>query len=47
MKSISNILNMTQLNESSLISFLGEKKSPEIIVTKTLLKEFKTIENSL
>ena len=43
MKSISNILNMTQLNESSLISFLGEKKSPEIIVTKTLLKEFKTL----
>jgi hypothetical protein len=43
MKSISNILNMTQLNESSLTSFLGEKKSPEIEVTKTLVKEFKTL----
>ena len=45
MKSISNILNVAQLNESSLTSFLGEKKSQDIIVTKTLVKEFKTIEN--
>ena len=44
-KSISNVMNMTQLNESSLNSFLGEKKSQDIIVTKTLVKEFKTIEN--
>ena len=44
MKSISNILNMTQLNESSLTSFLGEKKSPYIEVTDKLLTEFKTIE---
>ena len=44
-KSISNVVNMTQLNESSLNSFLGEKKSQDIIVTKTLVKEFKTIEN--
>ena len=36
---------MTQLNESSLNSFLGEKKSQDIKVTKTLVKEFKTIEN--
>tara|TARA_B110000902_G_scaffold179817_1_gene203727 strand:- start:83 stop:910 length:828 start_codon:yes stop_codon:yes gene_type:complete len=36
---------MTQLNESSLTSFLGEKKSQDITVTKTLVKEFKTIEN--
>ena len=36
---------MTRLNESSLTTFLGEKKTPEIIVTKTLVKEFKTIEN--
>ena len=43
MKSISNILNMTQLNESSLTSFLGEKKSPDIEVTKKLLTEFKTL----
>jgi len=44
-KSISNVMNMTQLNESSLNSFLGEKKSQDIKVTKTLVKEFKTIEN--
>ena len=44
-KSISNVMNMTQLNESSLNSFLGEKKSQDIEVTKTLVKEFKTIEN--
>jgi len=44
-KSISNVMNMTQLNESSLTSFLGEKKSQDITVTKTLVKEFKTIEN--
>jgi len=44
-KSISKVLTMTQLNESSLTSFLGEKKSPNITVTKTLLKEFKTIQN--
>ena len=43
MKSISNILNVTQLGESSLQ--LEVKKSPNIVVTKTLLKEFKTIEN--
>ena len=43
MKSISNILNMTQLNESSLTSFLGEKKSPNIKVTAKLVKEFKTL----
>ena len=43
MKSISNILNMTQLNESSLTSFLGEKKSPNITVTAKLVKEFKTL----
>ena len=43
MKSISNILNMTQLNESSLTSFLGEKKSPNIKVTDKLIKEFKTL----
>ena len=43
MKSISNILNMTQLNESSLTSFLGEKKSENIKVTAKLLKEFKTL----
>jgi len=47
MKSISNILNMTQLNESSLTSFLGEKKSPEIEVTDKLLTEFKTMEKEL
>ena len=40
-KSISNVLKMTQLNED----FLNEKKSPNITVTKTLLKEFKTIQN--
>jgi len=45
MKSISNILKVAQLNESSLTSFLGEKKSQNITVTKTLVKEFKTIEN--
>ena len=45
MKSISNVVSMTQLNESSLTSFLGEKKSSNITVSKTLLKEFKTIEN--
>ena len=44
-KSISNVMNMTQLNESSLNSFLGEKKSQDIKVSKTLVKEFKTIEN--
>jgi len=44
-KSISNVMNMTQLNESSVNSFLGEKKSQDIKVTKTLVKEFKTIEN--
>ena len=43
MKSISNILNVTQLGESSLQ--LEVKKSPNIVVTKTLLKEFKTIES--
>jgi uncharacterized membrane protein (Fun14 family) len=47
MKSISNILNMTQLNESSLTSFLGEKKSPYIEVTDKLLTEFKTMEKEL
>ena len=45
MKSISNILKVAQLDESSLTSFLGEKKSQNITVTKTLVKEFKTIEN--
>ena len=44
-KSLSKVVNMTRLNESSLTTFLGEKKTPEIIVTKTLVKEFKTIEN--
>jgi hypothetical protein len=44
-KAISNVMNMTQLNESSLNSFLGEKKSQDIKVSKTLIKEFKTIEN--
>ena len=44
-KSLSKVVNMTKLNESSLTTFLGEKKTPEIIVTKTLVKEFKTIEN--
>ena len=47
MKSISNILNMTQLNESSLTSFLGEKKSQYIEVTDKLLTEFKTMEKEL
>jgi len=45
MKSIIKVVSTTKLNESTLTSFLGEKKSPEITVTKTLLKEFKTIEN--
>ena len=45
MKSITKIVSTTKLNESTLTSFLGEKKSPNITVTKTLLKEFKTIEN--
>jgi len=43
MKSITNILKVAQLNESSLTSFLGEKKSPNIEVTKKLLTEFKTL----
>ena len=45
MKSISSLISTTGLNESSLTSFLGEKKSPNITVSKTLLKEFKTIQN--
>ena len=45
MKSISSLISTTGLNESSLTSFLGEKKSPNITVTKKLLKEFKTIQN--
>ena len=44
LKSISSVISTTGLNESSLTSFLGEKKSPEIIVTKKLVKEFKTIQ---
>jgi len=44
MKSITNILKVAQLNESTLTSFLGEKKSPNIEVTKTLEKEFKTLD---
>jgi hypothetical protein len=43
-KSISNVLNITGLNESSLPSFIEEAKNPNITVTKTLLKEFETIE---
>ena len=45
MRSITNIVSTTKLNESTLTTFLGEKKSPNITVTKTLLKEFKTIQN--
>ena len=45
MKSITNVVSTTKLNESTLTTFLGEKKSPNITVTKTLLKEFKTIQN--
>jgi hypothetical protein len=45
LKSISSVISTTGLNESSLTSFLGEKKSPDIIVTKKLVKEFKTIQN--
>ena len=44
LKSISSVISTTGLNESSLTSFLGEKKSPDIIVTKKLVKEFKTIQ---
>ena len=44
-KSISNVLSMTGLNESSLPSFIQEAKSANITVTKTLVKEFKTIES--
>ena len=43
MKTISSVISTGGLNESSLTSFLGEKKSPNITVTKTLLKEFETI----
>ena len=45
MKTISSVISTGGLNESSLTSFLGEKKSPNITVSKTLLKEFKTIQN--
>ena len=41
-KSLSKVVNMTRLNESSLTTFLGEKKTPEIIVTKTLVKRTHT-----
>ena len=43
MKTKSSVISTGGLNESSLTSFLGEKKSPNITVTKTLLKEFETI----
>ena len=43
-KAINNVLKVANLNESNLTTFLGEKKSPEIIVSKTLVKEFQTIE---
>ena len=38
MRSITNIVSTAKLNESTLTTFLGEKKSPNITVTKTLLK---------
>tara|TARA_B100000900_G_scaffold66960_1_gene52163 strand:- start:479 stop:2284 length:1806 start_codon:yes stop_codon:yes gene_type:complete len=43
-KAINNVLKVTNLNESNLTTFLGEKKSQEIKVTKTLVKEFQTID---
>ena len=43
-KAINNVLKVANLNESNLTTFLGEKKSPEIIVSKTLVREFQTIE---
>ena len=45
MRAITNVVSTTRLTESNLTTFLGEKKSPNIKVTKTLLKEFQTIQN--
>lgn len=45
MRAITNVVSTTRLTESNLTTFLGEKKSPNITVTKTLLKEFQTIQN--
>jgi len=44
MKAINNILNDVNLNESNLTTFLGEKKSQDIIVTKQLITKFKIVE---
>ena len=43
-KAINSILNDVNLNESNLTTFLGEKKSPNIIVTDKLVRQFKIIE---
>jgi hypothetical protein len=45
MRAITNVVSTTRLTESNLTTFLGEKKSPNITVTNTLLKEFQTIQN--
>jgi hypothetical protein len=44
MKAINNILNDVNLNESNLTTFLGEKKSPNVVISKTLHSQFKLFE---
>ena len=44
MKAITSVLQDTNLNESNLTTFLGEKKSQEIPVTQKLVGQFKVIE---
>ena len=43
-KVITSVLQDTNLNESNLTTFLGEKKSQEIVVTQKLVGQFKVIE---
>ncbi len=43
-KAIDSILQETNLNESNLTTFLGEKKSQDIAVTQKLVTQFKIIE---
>ena len=43
-KAITSVLQDTNLNESNLTTFLGEKKSQEIPVTQKLVAQFKVIE---
>ena len=43
-KAITSVLQDTNLNESNLTTFLGEKKSPNILVTEKLTRQFKVIQ---